>query len=76
MNLLIFPNIGAFSGHLKGDDRISNLLEKTFFYIVPMFNVDGVQSAVPGDCTGNKYQGPRFDNKLTEEKVRVGLFNI
>ena len=56
-------------GHSKGDDRISNMLDRTYFHIVPMFNVDGIQGAVPGDCNGSKYQGPRFDDKLSEEKV-------
>ena len=69
--VLLFLQISFFdlAGHSQGDDRISSLLERTYFHIVPMFNVDGVQQAIPGDCTGDQYQGPRFDDKFTEEKV-------
>ena len=69
MSLLLQNSFCDLAGHSLGNDRISNLLERTYFHIVPMFNVDGVQQAVPGDCTGDEYQGPRFDDKFTEEKV-------
>ena len=40
-----------------------------------MFSRDEISQAVPGDCSGEKYQGEIFDENLTEEKVRMSTLH-
>ncbi len=54
---------------------MTSLLEKTYIRIIPVFSRDELTQAVPGDCSGEKYQGEIFDENLTEEKVRMSTLD-
>ena len=55
-----------FSGHRHHDSRIDTILEKTNLHIIPAFNVDGLDNAMPGDCTGQQYFGEKYSDKFNE----------
>ncbi|CAG5120253.1 unnamed protein product, partial [Candidula unifasciata] len=55
------------TGYAHGDPVVTSLINASHVHIVPQLNVQGASLAVPGDCTGEKYSGSRF-NKLVQDK--------
>ena len=59
------------AGYAESQPDCKKVLDNTHVHIIPQVNIEGPASAVPGDCSGDEYDGSRF-NKLVEQEVGKG----
>ncbi len=62
-----------FIGSKNNDAKVKVILDKFYLYIVPAFNLDGLAKATPGDCQGDEYDGPVFDDNFSDDEVTNSL---
>ena len=60
------------AGYVESQPDCKKVLDNTHIHIIPRVNIEGPSQAVPGDCSGDKYNGSRF-NKLVEQEVRENV---
>ena len=60
------------AGYVESQPDCKKVLDNTHIHIIPQVNIEGPSQAVPGDCSGDKYNGSRF-NKLVEQEVRENV---
>ncbi|BFZ18245.1 hypothetical protein BsWGS_21284 [Bradybaena similaris] len=58
------------TGFNRSDPVVTSILSTAHVHIVPQLNIQEAVTAVPGDCTGEKYTGSIF-NKLVQDKDPV-----
>ena len=51
-------------GYELHDGRVMSILKLTYFYILPLVNMESTSKAQTGDCSGSLYTGYDFDNQF------------
>ncbi|XP_070205330.1 carboxypeptidase D-like [Littorina saxatilis] len=55
------------TGYSVSQPDVKKILNSSHIHIIPQVNIEGLSSAMPGDCSGSKYNGSRF-NQLVEQE--------
>lgn len=59
------------TGYTSGHPDCRKVLDKAHVHIIPQVNIEGLSRAVPGDCSGQLYNGTRFNQMIERNDMLV-----